>query len=147
MKFIRLAEGNDWGFRFIQRKESISASGTHDRKHALIIPEGTTLRVMWENQVVVCETFNMHSPGGEVPDHGHSSSYAGSDLPYVFVGKRARPLWEVDIAEEDLAFLNVAKGDESEILLRLKDLPDDRRLNKFEFAALLAHLTNGKPKV
>lgn len=104
--WIRLRQGNDWGFSFLMLPDCPSAiRGTHGREDAIgPIPEGTKLRCRMPGQkdVVECETFNQYSPGGNVSDHGHDSPYAGSNLPYVFLDKRPRLLADVEILREDL---------------------------------------------
>lgn len=98
MEWIRLECGNDWGYDFVM----LPGGSRGDRKNAIKVPEDSKLRVVWDDEVHECETFNQMSPGGEVSDHGHKSFASGQPIPYVFVGKRPRKLTDLDVNKDDL---------------------------------------------
>jgi|TARA_Y100000034_G_scaffold20613_1_gene23584 hypothetical protein len=98
-EWIRLERGNDWGYEFVM----LPGGHRGSRKNEIKVPEGTKLRVVWEDEVHECETFNIAAPAGVVHDHGKPCPYAGNpDIPYVFVGKRPRKLTELDVSKDDL---------------------------------------------
>jgi hypothetical protein len=98
-EWIKLESGNDWGYEFVM----LPGEGRGNRKNEIKIPEDSKIRVIWENEVHECETFNIAVPGGTVSDHGHPCPYSGNpDIPYVFLGKRPRRLTDLEISKADL---------------------------------------------